>query len=87
MANYILQEIQTNNGTTALVTPVIYPNREQAESAFYTTCGYAVVSQVETHTVMVYTEEGFPIPELTKCFKHTPAPEPEPNEEPQGDGE
>ena len=89
MANYILQEIQTNNGTTALVTPVIYPNREQAESAFYTTCGSAVISQVETHTVMVYTEEGFPIPELTKCFKHTPAPVPEiePTPEPEGQAE
>ena len=68
--NYILQEIQTNGDTTALVAPVVYPTREAAESAFYTTCGFAVVSTVEVHTVMVYTQEGFPIPELTKCFKH-----------------
>lgn len=70
MANYILQEMQTTNGTTALVTPSVYSTREAAESAFYTTCGYAVVSTVPVHTVMVFTEEGFPIPELTKCFKH-----------------
>ena len=74
---FIVQEIQTSNGSTALVTPAQYPTREQAESAFYTACGYAVVSQVEEHTVMVYTHEGFVIPELTKCFKHPAQVEPE----------
>ena len=68
--NYIVQEMQTTGNTTALVAPVVYPNRPEAESAFYTTCGAAVVSSVPVHTVMVYTEEGFPIPELIKCFKH-----------------
>lgn len=67
---YILQEIQTNNGTTSLLTPVQRATRAEIESAFYMTCGSAVISQVPTHTVMVYTDEGFPIPELTKCFKH-----------------
>ena len=71
MANYIVQEIQTNGGATALVTPYVYPTREAAESAFYTICGSAVISAVEKHTVTVYTEEGFQIAELTKCFKHT----------------
>ena len=70
---FIVQEIQTSNGTTVIATPIQKPTRELAESAFYTICGYAVVSQVEEHTVMVYTHEGFAIPELTKCFKHTPA--------------
>ena len=68
--NYILQELQTTNGVTSLVTPTVFPTREQAESAFYLACGYAVVSQVPVHTIMVYTEEGFPIAELCKCFKH-----------------
>ena len=67
---YILQEIQTNNGTTSLLTPVQRATRAEIESAVYMTCGSAVISQVPTHTVMVYTDEGFPIPELTKCFKH-----------------
>lgn len=73
---FIVQEIQTNGGQTALVTPAQYPTREQAESAFYQACGYAVVSSVEEHTVMVYTHEGFAIPELTKCFKHPVQSEP-----------
>ena len=79
---YILQEIQTNNGQTALVPPLTYRDRDSVESAFYVTCGSAVLSSVEVHTVMVYTDEGFPIPELTKCFKHSPQPEPEPEPEP-----
>lgn len=67
---YILQEIQTSNGTTALLPAVQRATRAEIESAFYLACGSAVVSNVPVHTVMVYTEEGFPIPELTKCFKH-----------------
>lgn len=67
---YILQEIQTTNGTTALLPAVQRATRAEIESVFYLTCGSAVISNVDTHTVMVYTDEGFPIPELTKCFKH-----------------
>ena len=77
---YILQEIQTSNGQTALVTPQTYSDRAGAESAFYTTCAAAVISSVEKHTVTVFTEEGFQIPELTKCFKHAAQPESEPEE-------
>ena len=72
--NYIMQEIQTNGGVTALTPALVYPTREAAESAFYLACGSAVVSAVEVHTIMVYTQEGFPIPELIKCFKHEASP-------------
>ena len=71
---YILQEIQTGSGTTALLPAVQREKREEIESAFYLTCGSAVLSNVEKHTVMVFTEEGFPIPELTKCFRHEADP-------------
>lgn len=67
---YIIQEIQTTDGTPAFLPPVTKETREEAESAFYFAAGYAVVSQVPEHTVMTYTHEGFVIPELTKCFKH-----------------
>lgn len=70
---FIVQEIQTTNGVPAFLPPLSYETRPEAESAFYTKCGFAVVSEVPVHTVMTYTEEGFPIPELTKCFKHEPA--------------
>lgn len=86
---YIIQEIQTNNGQTILGVPAQHATREAAESAFYTLCAYAVVSTIEKHAIITYTEEGFPIPELTKCFKHAaqPAPSPEPEPEPEGEGE
>lgn len=67
---YIVQEIQTNSGVTALLPAIVKNTREEAESAFYTICGSAVVSDVEKHTVTVITDEGFQIKELTKCFKH-----------------
>lgn len=67
---YIIQEIQTNNGTTALLPAIQKETREEAESTFYTICGSAVISNIDAHTVMVYTHEGFPITELCKCFKH-----------------
>ena len=76
---YILQEIQTSNNTPAFLPPVVRDTRPDIESAFYLTCGSACISAVEKHTVMVYTEEGFPIPELTKCFIHEPQEEIEPN--------
>jgi len=67
---YIIQEIQTTNGQPAFLPAESYQDRQSAESAFYLKCGSAVISSVPVHTVMTYTEEGFPIPELTKCFKH-----------------
>jgi len=70
---FIIQEIQTTDGTPAFLPQESYQTRELAESAFYLKCGSAVISSVPVHTVMTYTEEGFCIPELTKCFKHEAA--------------
>ena len=70
---YIIQEIQTTNDTPAFLPQEAYQTREAAASAFYLKCGSAVISSVPIHTVMCYTEEGFPIPELTMCFKHETA--------------
>ena len=70
---FIVQEIQTST-TTALTPALVYETRKEAESAFYTICGSAVISSVPKHTVMVFTEEGFVIPELCKCFIHEETP-------------
>lgn len=78
---YIIQEIQTTAGQPAFLPQEAYQTRAEAESAFYLKCGSAVISTVPVHTVMTYTEEGFGIPELTKCFKHEVQPTPEPTEE------
>ena len=78
---FIVQEIQTTNGQPAFLPQEAYQTRAEAESAFYLKCGSAVISAVPVHTVMTYTEEGYAIPELTKCFKHEAQPEPEPSQE------
>ena len=68
---FIIQEMQTNAlGEVVFLPAEQRQTREDAESVFYYTCGAAVVSAVPVHTVMTFTEEGFAIPELTKCFKH-----------------
>ena len=74
---FIIQEVQTNNNVAAFLPAEQYQTRPAAESAFYLKCGSACISSVEVHTVLTYTEEGFVIPELTKCFKHDPVPTPE----------
>lgn len=74
---FIVQEVQTNNGVAAFLPQESYQTREAAESAFYLKCGSACISSVEVHTVLTYTEEGFVIHELTKCFKHEPVPAPD----------
>lgn len=74
---YIIQEIQTTGGNSAFLPQEAYSSRQEAEAAFYYKCGSAVISSVPVHTIMTYTEEGFPIPELTKCFKHEQISEPE----------
>lgn len=79
---FICQEIQTNNNVAVFLPPEQYQTRPALESAFYLKCGSAVISSVEIHTVMCFTEEGFVIPELTKCFKHDVQPQPEPEPEP-----
>ncbi len=73
---FIVQEIQTTGGVPSFLPQEPYQTREAAESAFYLKCGSACISQVPVHTVLTYTEEGFVIPELTKCFKHEPVPTP-----------
>lgn len=68
---FILKEIQTNEeGIPAFLPEITRETRQEIESEFYMKCGYAVISSVPVHTIMVFTEEGFVIPELTKCFKH-----------------
>lgn len=55
---YILQEIQTANGITALVPAAAYTDKNQAEAAYHTALAAAAVSAVNVHTVMLYDEHG-----------------------------
>ena len=65
--NYIVIELQTNGGSTAnLVTK--YDTLPAAESAFYSICANAVISQVQVHAVLIVDEKGFVM--KNECFQH-----------------
>ena len=55
---YIVQEMQTTGGQTALVPAATYTDRNEADSAFHLKLGSAAVSSVGVHTVIMYDEHG-----------------------------
>ena len=66
---YIVQEIQTaSSGSAAFLPPVVKEDQIQAESDFYIKVGYAAISEVWEHTVMMFTETGKLL--KAKCYKH-----------------
>ena len=84
--NYIVQEIQTTAGATALVTPNVYTDRNQAEAKFHQILAAAAASQVEEHAAIMYTNDGRMV--RTECYRHPVAPaEPEVEPEPEGEPE
>lgn len=54
----IVQEIQTNNGQTALLPPRTFADRLAADSAFHSMLAAAAISTVNIHTVMMFDELG-----------------------------
>jgi len=73
---YILLEMQTNGTQTALVPPTTYSDKNEAESAFYHKVGYAAVSTVNVHSVVLLDEHGNVA--LSKYYEHNTEPEPAP---------
>lgn len=55
---YIIQEIQTNNGQTSLLPPINREDELEAESEWHIKMGYAAISDVQVHTVIMYDEHG-----------------------------
>lgn len=55
---FIIQEIQTTNGQTALTPAVVKPTREEADSVFYSLLSYAAISTVGIHAVVMFDEHG-----------------------------
>lgn len=55
---YIIQEMQTNGGQTALVPALTYTDKNQAESAYHTALAAAAVSAVQVHAVIMFDEHG-----------------------------
>ena len=73
---YLVKEFQTDeNGITAELPVIAKENRQEAESEYHIKGGYAAISNVPVHTVMLFTEDGFQVlPPL--CYKHQGATTP-----------
>lgn len=66
--SYIIIEAQTQNNTTAVVTPIpVYNDRIEAEAVFLEKCAYARRSGLPCHSVTLLDEEGAVV--ARKCFK------------------
>lgn len=81
---YIVIETQTNDGVTAIVPPLSYTERNDAEAKFHQILGFAATSTVEEHTAMLLTSDGRLV--RGECYRHpkqTPAVEPDEGE-PEG---
>ena len=55
---YIVQEIQTNMNQTALLPAITKVNELEAESEWHIKMGYAAISNVDIHTVIMFDEHG-----------------------------
>lgn len=56
---YIILEIQTNNGSSSVVTPIqTTEQKNDAMSKYHGILTYAAVSSVQCHTVVVLNEQG-----------------------------
>ena len=55
---YIIQEIQTTNGVAALLPAVTKNDKNEADSAYFSTLSFAAVSSINVHTVLMYDEHG-----------------------------
>ena len=71
--NYLVIELQTTAGATAHIVTQ-HDNLPEAEQKFYLVCSSAVVSNVDTHAVILMDNTGCFI--QNECFTHI---QPEPN--------
>ena len=55
---YIIQEMQTNNGNTAMLPAITRADKNEAESVYHQKLASAAISSVEIHTVIMYDEHG-----------------------------
>ena len=65
---YVVMELQTNSETTAVVPPVSYQNKQQAESAYHTILATAATSQVEKHAAVIVADNGQIV--RSECYYH-----------------
>lgn len=55
---FIIQEMQTTNGNTALLPAITKADRNEMESTVHSILASAAISSVEVHAVVVFDEHG-----------------------------
>ena len=65
--NYIVIEMQTTGGSTAVITTT-KTNINEAENKYHTVLAAAAISQVEIHSAALLNEKGQFI--KYECFEH-----------------
>lgn len=83
---YIVEVQQYINGEYGHIVHYAYDTdpdkaRLKGESKYHEVLSAAAVSNLPTHSAIMFSTEGFPL--LHQCYKHEPAPEPEPTPEPE----
>lgn len=64
---FIVTELQTNNGTTAVLTDV-FTDESLANQKYYQILSFAAVSTVEIHSAAILNEYGGVL--KNECFMH-----------------
>ena len=67
---YIVIELQKNNGQIANIVTT-HDTLNEAEAKFHTILSAGAVSDVEKHSAVLLSEEGFPM--RNECYKHEEA--------------
>lgn len=65
---YIVIELQTTNGVTAVVPPTAYADLSTAYQKYYTILAAAAVSSVSVHSAVILNERGELV--RTESFEH-----------------
>jgi len=73
---YIILETQTTNGVTAIVPPLTYTDRNEAESKFHQILASAATSNIEEHTAIILTNDGRLV-RPSECYRHMSQSTPE----------
>ena len=68
----IIQEIQTESNSTALLPSVTKTDKNEAESVFHQMLASAAISSVDVHTVIMYDEHGNVL--MREFYEHLTAP-------------
>lgn len=79
MTNWIVMEIQHYaNGTSAIIPPIAYEDRNQAEAKYHTVLAAAAVSDIFEHVCTMLDREGRTV--MQKAYQHGQSEFPEETE-------